>query len=99
MFLDGHWHHVAFVYAFGDPDSARAVIDGQFGGGTWDMGGPTTKPPVVDNDELWIGSSMGGNPENSFRGGIDELVLYRHLVPLERLAERYRAVFRDPRDT
>ena len=98
LVVDGRWHHVAFVYTFGDPDSARAVIDGQHGDGSWEMGGPTRKPPVVDNDELWIGSSMGGNPGNSFLGGIDELALYRHLVPVERLAERYRAVFPDPRE-
>ena len=98
LVLDGRWHHVAFVYAFGDPDSALAVIDGQPGGGSWEMGGATRKPPVVDNDQLWIGSSMGGNPGNSFQGGIDELALYRHLVPIERLAERYRAVFPDPRE-
>ncbi|MDP7205086.1 MAG: DUF1549 domain-containing protein, partial [Pirellulaceae bacterium] len=98
LVVDGRWHHVAFVYTFGDPDSARAVIDGQHGDGRWEMGGPTRKPPVVDNDELWIGSSMGGNPGNSFQGGVDELALYRHLVPVERLAARYRAVFPDPRD-
>jgi len=98
LVVDGRWHHVAFVYTFGDPDSARAVIDGQPGDGRWEMGGPTRKPPVVDNDELWIGSSMGGNPGNSFQGGIDELALYRHLVPVERLAKRYHAVFPDPRD-
>mgnify|MGYP001460347858 CR=1 FL=1 len=31
LVVDGRWHHVAFVYTFGDPDSARAVIDGQAG--------------------------------------------------------------------
>ena len=98
LILDGRWHHVAFLYSFGEPDSAHAVIDGKPGQGSWEMGGPTSKPPVVDNDELWIGSSMGGNPGNSFQGGIDELALYRHLVPIERLARRYRAIFPDPRE-
>ena len=98
LILDGRWHHVAFVYRFGDPDSAHAVIDGMPGKGSWEMGGPTSKPPVVDNDELWIGSSMGGNPGCSFQGGLDEVALYRHLVPIERLARRYRAIFPDPRE-
>ncbi|MFP6753303.1 MAG: DUF1553 domain-containing protein [Pirellulaceae bacterium] len=98
LILDGRWHHVAFVYRFGDPDSAHAVIDGTPGRGSWEMGGPTSKPPVVDNDELWIGSSMGGNPGCSFQGGLDEVALYRHLVPIERLSRRYRAIFPDPRE-
>jgi len=46
------WHHVAVSYTFGEPDSIRGYIDGRPVGGAWDFGGPTTKPPVVDDDEV-----------------------------------------------
>lgn len=75
------WHHVALSYTFGKPESIRAYIDGNEVEGQWDMGGATTAPPVVDNDEVWLGSTMGGNTSNSFHGTLDEVALYRRVVP------------------
>ena len=86
------WHHVAVSYEFGKPESIRAFIDGKEIKGTWDMGGATTAPPVVDNDEVWIGSSTGGSPGNSFIGGLDEIALYRKSVPSETFMTRYERV-------
>ena len=60
--------------------------------GKWDYGGATKEPPVVDNDELWIGSSMGGNPSSTFVGQIDEVALYRTALPAERISLRHVAV-------
>ena len=65
--VDGSWHHVAIVYTFGKPEHVRAYVDGQQSGGSWDMGGPTSDAPIVDNDEFWIGSASGGNPGNTFQ--------------------------------
>lgn len=45
------------------------------------MGGATIKPPVTDNDDIWIGSSMGGSAGNSFRGALDDVAIYRGIVP------------------
>ena len=42
------------------PDSIRGYVDGKKTGGKWDMGGATDRAPTVDDDELWIGSSLGG---------------------------------------
>jgi hypothetical protein len=95
---DGTWHHVAIVYTFGKPEDVRAYVDGQESGGSWDMGGPTSEPPVVDNDELWIGSASGGNLGNTFRGRIDEIAIYRKAVDAKRLVDRYQAIKPDPRD-
>lgn len=95
---DGGWHHVAIVYTFGKPDSIRGYVDGQESAGEWDIGGATTAPPVVDNDELWIGSSMGGNASSSWHGAIDEVAIYRHAVAADRLQSRYQAILVDPRD-
>ncbi len=89
--LSSGWHHVAVTYTFGQPDSIRGYIDGRATTGTWDMGGATTDAPVVDNDEVWIGSSMGGAASNSFHGAIDEVALYRSALPAARFAERYHA--------
>src|SRR5690606_20351980 len=75
--LDGRWHHVAVSYVFGEPGSVRGYVDGKPVKGAWDMGGATTAGPVVDDDELWIGSSMGGSPGSTFEGGIDEVAIYR----------------------
>ena len=54
----------------------RGYLNGKPVKGKWDMGGPTTTP-VVDDDEVWIGSSMAGNLNNSLFGSVDEIALYR----------------------
>jgi hypothetical protein len=88
----GSWHHVAVSYTFGNPDTLRGWLDGKRVRGDWDMGGATKSPPVVDNDAVWIGSSQGGNPGNSFRGLLDEIAIHRGIVPDETLRSRYRRV-------
>ncbi len=84
------WHHVAATYRFGDPKSIAGWIDGRSQPGHWDMGGPTKKPPVVDNDAIWIGSALGGNAGNSFRGLVDEIAVHRDIVPDKDLSSRFR---------
>jgi hypothetical protein len=86
------WHHVAISYRFGDPESIRGYLDGKPVKGKWDMGGPTKNPPVVDDDEVWIGSSMGGDLYNSLFGSVDEIALYRRIVPPETFASRYQRI-------
>ncbi len=86
------WHHVALSYTFGKPDSLRAYIDGIEVEGKWDMGGATAAPPVVDDDEVWLGSTMGGNLSNSFHGTLDEVALYRRVVPGEIFKSRFKYV-------
>ncbi len=94
--LDGNWHHIAFSYEFGNPKSTSGFVDGRKVDGTWGMGGETTVSPIVDNDEVWIGSSMAGNPGSSFVGAIDELALFRRIVPAKELINRYNAKLLDP---
>ena len=86
------WHHVAISYRFGDPESIRGYLDGKRVKGKWDMGGATKRPPVVDDDEVWIGSSMAGNLNNSLFGAVDEIALYRRIVPAEVFAKRYKRI-------
>ena len=90
------WHHVAVSYRFGEPASVRGWVDGQPLAGSWDMGGATTEPPVVDDDAVWIGSSLGGNPANSFRGSLDAIALHRRILDDAELASRYRRTGVDP---
>jgi hypothetical protein len=87
--VDSGWHHVAVTYVFGEPESIRGYLDGKEVTGTWDYAGATAKPPVVDNDELWIGSSMGGSGDATFIGLIDEVAIYRAALSAERLKQRY----------
>jgi hypothetical protein len=84
------WHHIAIAYSFGDPNSIRGVIDGHHVEGVWDAGGATSKKPTVDDDEIWIGSALGGAATNSFRGDLDEIAIYRQALSLSELQARYR---------
>ena len=84
------WHHIALTYRFGEPASVRGWLDGQSISGAWDIGGPTTAPPVVDNDAVWIGSSSGGAPANSFRGSLDAVAVHRGVLPDAELKQRFR---------
>jgi hypothetical protein len=95
---DGLWHHVAVSYRFGEAKSIRGFLDGREVAGTWDYGGATDEAPVVDDDELWIGSSMGGSPGSTFNGLIDEVAIYRKLVEPAHLVARYEADLPDPRE-
>jgi hypothetical protein len=83
------WHQVALTYTFGKPGTIRGWLDGRPVKGGWDLGGETTRPPVVDNDASWIGSSQGGNPGSSFRGLLDEIAIHRTAPSDEAMKSRY----------
>lgn len=89
-------HHVAVSYRFGEPSSLHAVIDGRLVEGTWDIGGATAATPVVDDDELWIGSGAGGNEASTFQGKIDEIVLWRGVISTDELRRRSPVVAERP---
>lgn len=94
---DGRWHHVAVSFKFGATQPPIAWIDGQPTDGTWDMGGKTfSNAPHVDNDQVWIGSSMGGNPGNSIRGAVDELSIYRRELMDAEIQNRFRTTRQSP---
>lgn len=78
------WHHVAVSYRFGDPESIRGWINGQPTDGKWDMGGATTEPPVVDDDEIRIGSR--------FEGLIDSVAIHREALDDKIVAARFNRV-------
>lgn len=84
------WHRVAVSYRFGDPSSIRGWLNEKQISGKWDMGGATTRPPVVDDDAIWIGSSMGGNSSSSFQGLIDEIAIYRKVLSDQQMSSRFR---------
>ena len=86
------WHHVAVVYTFGKGGSIRGYLDGRPTKGKWDYGGQTDEGPVVDDDQIWIGSASGNNPGNTFSGGIDEVAIYRSALSAERIAARWQIV-------
>ncbi|GAA5509530.1 DUF1553 domain-containing protein [Novipirellula caenicola] len=83
------WHHVAVTYRFGEPDSIRGWIDGKPTGGDWGMGGKTTEPPIVDDDQVWIGSANSGN---RFVGLLDNVAVFRGLADDSMMASRFRRV-------
>ncbi len=76
-------------YTFGDPKSIQGFIDGRQVKGHWDMGGATSQPPVVDDDDVWVGSSMAGLKNNSLNGAIDDIAVHRVVVPAQELMSRF----------
>lgn len=84
--VDGQWHHVALHYEFGKPNSLFAVVDGKKSDGSWDMGGPTADKPIVDNDEVWIGSSLNGSPASTFYGWMRDVKITRGKLSIDALA-------------
>jgi len=90
------WHHVALTYTFGRGDSLRGYIDGVETPGGWDLGGASDERPVVDDDDVWIGSALGRNPGSTFEGGVDEVALYRHALDAGTIRQRARIDSRVP---
>ena len=86
------WHFVSFSYHFGKPESIRAWIDSIPTSGVWDINGPTTDPPITDNDEIWIGSSMGGNEGNSLTGWLDGISLSRKILDDNQVKKKFNRV-------
>jgi len=84
------WHHVALSYEFGKPDTMRGWIDGVATEGGWGVDGATTKAPVVDDDDVWIGSSQGGNAGNSLQGSLDGLAIHRRVLSDGEIAKHCR---------
>ncbi|MEO5802448.1 MAG: DUF1553 domain-containing protein [Verrucomicrobiota bacterium] len=82
------WHRVVVTYTFGEGDSVRGWIDAEETPGKWDYGGKTDLGPVVDADEVWIGSSQGGSANSTFNGLIDEVAIYGS-APSQKLAQRF----------
>ncbi len=78
------WHHVAVTYEFGNPESIRGWVNGKSTDGTWDMGGATQDPPVVDDDEIRIG--------NGFAGMLDAVAIHRGVLDDKTLAARFNRV-------
>jgi len=83
------WHFVAVSYRFGEPNSIRGWIDGERVDGSWDMGGPTAEPPIVDDDEVWIGSAMIGKSSSCFKGWLDSVAIRRTLLDDEAMQRRF----------
>ena len=90
--VDGEWHHVVVSFRFGSKSSPMAWLDGEPTDGTWDLGAKTySRKPHVDNDQVWIGSALGGNQSNSFQGAIDNLCVYRSELKDADVQFRYRS--------
>ncbi len=83
---DGRWHHVVLSYTFGTGEDVLAMIDGVATEGVWDMEGNSPAPPVVDNDDVWVGGSHGAG--HTFPGLIEGLAIYRSRLDPALIKER-----------
>lgn len=87
---DGEWHHIAVSFQFCGEAQPIGWVDGSVTGGTWDMGAAGfQRRPVVDDDAIWIGSSMGGNASGTFRGELDNIAVYRRELRPDEIADRW----------
>ncbi|MGE0758203.1 MAG: LamG-like jellyroll fold domain-containing protein [Pirellulaceae bacterium] len=86
------WHHVAVTYTFGQASSLHGYVDGREVAGTWDMAGKTDRAPVTDGDDLVLGTGNGGGAGNSLQGWLDEVAIYRTVVPEAVFTSRYQFV-------
>ncbi len=86
------WHHVAVTYTFGKGNSVKGYLDGVEVKGKWDMGGMSDAAPVVDDDEVWLGSSMGAQAGSTFNGLLNEVAIHRRALDAKTLATRFNFV-------
>lgn len=84
------WHHIVFTYKFGAPKSIAAYIDGEPTKGSWDKAGATTQPPVVSDDDVWLGTAMEQNPASSFVGAMDEVAIYRRTLTPQQVKSHFK---------
>lgn len=84
------WHHIAATYHYGNPESIRTYQDGELMPGEWDMGGASSRRPVMDDDEVWLGAAKGGAQGNKYTGMVDEVAIYRTILTPEQIQERVR---------
>lgn len=84
------WHHVAVAYEFGRPETMRGWIDGVATEGDWSVDGATKQAPVVDDDDVWIGSSLGGSAGNSLTGFLDGVAIHRRALSDAEIAKHCR---------
>jgi hypothetical protein len=60
------------------------------------MGGATELGPWADDDEVWIGSSMGGAAASSLQGRLDEIAVYRSALTPAAIKARCSSVAPTP---
>lgn len=80
---EGNWHHLAISFRFGDPTSARWVIDGQVRPGTWthwdgSPGGGTEIPPT-NSYNLEVGRQLSTSP-GYMKGALDQIRIYNRAL-------------------
>jgi len=80
---DGNWHHLAVSMRFGDPTSARWVIDGQTRAGTWThwngtAGGGSEIPPT-NAYPLELGKQLSTSPGFA-RTDLDQIRIYHRAL-------------------
>ena len=80
------------TFKFGDGNSLHGYVDGKEVKGVWDMGGKSDLPPVNDADDVVIGTGNGGGAGNSLSGWLDEVAVYREVLPEALLAQRFQFV-------
>ena len=73
-FHDNQWHHFAISFQFGNPASARWVMDGNLVSGTWYQG-DGSQVPNTNAANLQIGRQLSTSP-CYYKGALDQIRIY-----------------------
>jgi hypothetical protein len=86
------WAHVAVTHTYGTTPSATSVniyVNGVRATGAWATTGwgDGDDPPVTNDQALWLGAlNNNATPLHDFAGQIDELRIYRRILPQTEIA-------------
>jgi hypothetical protein len=91
-FHDNQWHHYAISLQFGNPRSAKIMIDGNVIPGFWmrDNGTPGggTEVPTPNNYPLLLGGQLSTSP-GYWIGQLDQVRIYSRSLSQEQIAAIY----------
>ena len=96
-FYDNQWHHYGVSFQFGNPASARWVIDGNLVSGTWYQG-DGSQVPNTNAANLQIGRQLSTSP-CYYKGALDQVRIYGDALDETQIHAIYEEEAQTPQET